>query len=102
MTDFTDLEAAEREYIPELEEVVKKALGADHVIAWGPIIRRASAVITDSDQPVGNNVHVDFTTARWASNLGPNFLARTGRNNIRVCSSCPIGAVLVPHRRTGP
>ena len=68
MTDFTDLEAAEREYIPELEEVVKKTLGADHVVAWGPIIRRAATVKTDKDQPVGNNVHVDYTT-RWASQL---------------------------------
>lgn len=73
MMDFTDLEAAEREYIPELEEVVKKTLGADHVVAWGPIIRKAATVKTDKDQPVGNNVHVDYTT-RWASQLGTKFL----------------------------
>lgn len=73
MTDFTDLETMEKEYIPELEEVVKRAIGADHVIAWGPIIRRADTVKTDNDQPVGNNVHVDFTT-RWASSLGTKFL----------------------------
>lgn len=73
MKDFTDLEAADKMYLPELEDVVKNTIGADHVIAWSPIIRRASSVKRDGDQPVANSVHVDFTT-RWASELGTKFL----------------------------
>jgi len=67
--DFTNLEEAVRAYLPELEEFVKTALGADHVVAYRPIIRKASSVKRAQDQPVGDDVHVDYTT-RWASQLG--------------------------------
>jgi hypothetical protein len=73
MNDFTDLDEARRVYLPELEEFVKTALGADHVVAFGPIIRKASEVKRKEDQPVGDDVHVDFTT-RWAAQLGRIYL----------------------------
>ena len=48
---FTDLETMEKEYILELEEAVGKAIGADHVVAWGPIIRRADTVKLTKTNP---------------------------------------------------
>jgi len=52
---------------------VKNAIGADKVIAYRPIIRKASSVKRTQDQPVGDDVHVDFTT-RWAAKLGTDHL----------------------------
>ena len=67
------MEEAERDYIPELEEFVKNAIGADHVVAYHPVIRKAESVKRKQDQPVANDVHVDYTT-RWASELGTKYL----------------------------
>jgi len=71
--DFTDMDEAERVYIPEIEEFVKKAIGADHVVAYRPVIRKTAAVKRPQDQPVADDVHVDYTT-RWSSNVGTQYL----------------------------
>ena|SRR5277367_6443931 len=73
MKDFTVLEEAEKVYLPEIEEVVKNATGADKVIAYRPIIRKTSSVKRSRDQPVADDVHVDYTT-RWAAQIGTQYL----------------------------
>lgn len=67
------MDEVERVYIPELEEFVKKTLGADHVIAYKPIIRKTASIKRPQDQPVADDVHVDFTT-RWSSQVGTQYL----------------------------
>ena len=63
----------EKVYLPEIEQFVKNAIGADKVIAYHPIIRKAGAIKRSQDQPVGDDVHVDFTT-EWAAKLGTDHL----------------------------
>jgi hypothetical protein len=67
------MEEAEKVYIPEIEEFVKNAIGADHVVAYRPVIRKTASIKRAQDQPVADDVHVDYTT-RWSSQIGTQYL----------------------------
>jgi hypothetical protein len=53
-------------YLPELENFVKHATGADKVVCFRPTIRKSPSVKQTSDQPVAGDVHVDYTPRRAA------------------------------------
>ncbi len=60
LIDFEDRARVEGVYLPEVEDLVKGAVGADQVftIAW--MFRSAAADCGDA-QPPSNDVHVDYT-----------------------------------------
>lgn len=74
--DFEDVDAIDRLYTAETDELIRAATGAELTIPFG-WMRRAAGSIDDARQPPAAEVHVDFTPDR-ADRNAPSFLQRVG------------------------
>lgn len=60
--DFRDRDRIDREYLPEMEQLLRDVTGADRVIAFAWMLR-TSAPDGGEAHPPANDVHVDYTPA---------------------------------------
>lgn len=81
-TDFGDREQIDRRYLPEMEQFVREATGADRVLSFAWMLR-SSAPAGGETQPPANDVHVDYTPA-FAECMARRALAWNGLADLPV------------------
>ena len=66
VTDFTDKQAIQQVYYPEIEDLVKEITGATRVLIFGDMVRSDAAGTPDSRLPArGAHVDYDEPTVQW-------------------------------------
>ncbi|KAM6520100.1 hypothetical protein FALCPG4_013652 [Fusarium falciforme] len=61
VADFSNSELIKKEYLPEIEKVLKEATGASYVHVFNPIVRKPSPIPGKAAQGPVSLVHVDLT-----------------------------------------
>ena len=81
VSDFRDRDAVAALYPAEIERLVREQTGADRVVAFGCILRRAGGGGSQG-QPPATDVHVDYAPDR-AERLARTLLAEAGTPGFR-------------------